>query len=140
MSQSHLFSLTSGALPSNRPTQSPDGSFLLDVPIPQLLREMQPDAKFVITLNDPVRRMFSDYWFLSDSLKPLRPGAPHNKSGEEFHHRAIQQVQRFHSCVSRYMRRMGKGDSHSEGAETQTAVPADKSDPDFPLWFRASQM
>jgi hypothetical protein len=119
-----------------RPTQSPDGTFLLDVPIPQLLREMQPDAKFIVTVNDPVRRMYSDYYFLHDNLKPLRPGMPHNKSGEEFHYRAEAQVRQFKACVQRYVSRL---------AGTPPSLHATNSVPDkdsdlFPLWFRASQM
>ena len=50
--------------------QSPDGTFLYDIPTPQLLREMQPDAKFIITLTDPVRR--SEYAHLVADLA----GAP----------------------------------------------------------------
>jgi hypothetical protein len=32
-------------------------------------REMQPNAKFIITLADPVRRHYSDYYFLNDNRK-----------------------------------------------------------------------
>lgn len=45
-----------------------------DIPPVQLIREIQPHAKFIITLNDPVKRMYSDYYFLEDTLKPVRPG------------------------------------------------------------------
>ncbi|CAM9315102.1 unnamed protein product, partial [Ectocarpus fasciculatus] len=67
------------------PTQSPDGTLLPEeIPAPQIIREMQPNAKFLITLSDPVNRMYSDYYFLDDSLKP--------KSPKEFHLRAEKQV------------------------------------------------
>ena len=47
------------------PVQNADGSVdNKDVPIPQLLREMQPFAKFIVTISDPVQRMYSDYYFL----------------------------------------------------------------------------
>ncbi len=47
------------------PVQDPDGSVDLSViPIPQLVREIQPHAKFIVTLTDPVSRMYSDYYFL----------------------------------------------------------------------------
>ena len=87
----------------NRPLQSPDGTFLYDIPTPQLLREMQPDAKFIITLTDPVRRMYSDYYFLHDNLKPLRVNMLHNKSAEQFHERVAKQVSEFNSCVKVYV-------------------------------------
>lgn len=132
----------SNASYSCRPTQSPDGSFLLDVPTPQLLRELQPDAKFIITLNDPVRRMYSDYYFLHDSLKPLRPGMHHNKSGEEFHHRAVQQVEAFEECVRGYTTRLkgAHGLAFYKNFADAVQVPPVKGDPDFPIWFRAAQM
>ena len=47
------------------PVQHPDGSVDPSViPIPQLVREMQPHAKFIVTLSDPVSSMYSDYYFL----------------------------------------------------------------------------
>jgi hypothetical protein len=95
------------------PTQSPDGDLLPEeVPPAQILREMQPHAKFLITLSDPVQRMYSDYYFLDDSLKPVdmmnrqRRGhdkadatAVHQKSPQEFHTRAVAQVSQFQQCV-----------------------------------------
>ena len=57
------------------PTQEPDGSMAPDdIPPVQIVREMQPSAKFIITLCDPVRRMYSDYNFLGDDLKPVKAG------------------------------------------------------------------
>lgn len=126
---------------NSRPTQSPDGKFLLDIPPAQLLREMQPDAKFIITLNDPVRRMYSDYYFLHDNLKPLRPGMLHNKSGEEFHLRTVQQLQLFDSCIQQYMTKM-RGHGVRGGAFNMLGAKKipQVGEETFPLWFRASQM
>lgn len=105
---------------------------------------MQPDAKFIVTVNDPVRRMYSDYYFLHDNLKPLRPGMPHNKSGEEFHQRAESQVREFRACVQRYVTRLSGHAQHpaahaAASAATVSASPS-RADGAFPLWFRASQM
>lgn len=84
------------------PTQSPDGTLLPEeIPAPQIIREMQPNAKFLITLSDPVNRMYSDYYFLDDSLKPVetvnrqqrkKSQDVHEKSPKEFHLRAEKQV------------------------------------------------
>ena len=65
------------SLPVYRPTQSPDGAFLPeDVPYAQLLRAMQPDARLILTLSDPVRRLYSDYYFLDDRYSfPLPPSS-----------------------------------------------------------------
>jgi hypothetical protein len=72
-------------------TQAPDGSSCPeDIPAPQILREMQPDAKFIISLTDPVKRMYSDYNFIDDNLLPVTPSSV--KSPEEFHMRAVSQV------------------------------------------------
>lgn len=141
-----------------RPLQAPDGSFLYDIPPAQLLREMQPDAKFIITLNDPVRRMYSDYYFLHDNLKPLRVNMMHNKSADEFHERAVRQVNEFNSCIRVYMdllkpqlqtltadKGANKG-SNSGGTNNSTSqfhmphltpLPGDEM---FPIWFRSAQM
>jgi hypothetical protein len=60
------------------PTQNADGSAMPgQVPVPQLLREMQPDAKFIITVTDPVRRTYSDYHFLDDNRKVRDPMGTH---------------------------------------------------------------
>lgn len=114
-----------------RPTQSPDGEALPeDIPPPQLLREMQPDAKFIITLADPVKRMYSDYYFLDDNLLPYRPkpGTPTTKSAQQFHSRCVKQVAEFESCVRR------------ETHKIQTANDLDFGKDDQGVWFRASQM
>jgi hypothetical protein len=115
------------------------------VPTPQLLREMQPDAKFIITVNDPVRRMYSDYYFLHDNLKPLRPGMPHNKSGEEFHERAAAQVRDFQECVAGYsaLLRESTGSlslTHLKNMKNKQHTSPSVGDVEFPVWFRAAQM
>ena len=47
--------------------QEPGTSTSADVPIPQLLRQMQPNARFLLTLAEPVKRMYSDYYFLDEN-------------------------------------------------------------------------
>ena len=73
-------------------TLSPD-----DIPPPQIIREMQPNAKFIITLCDPIKRMYSDYNFLGDDLKPVKHGPSSSKSPQQFHERAMQEVSFFSS-------------------------------------------
>lgn len=34
-------------------------------PIPVLVHTLQPHAKLIVTLAEPVRRMYSDYYFLT---------------------------------------------------------------------------
>ena len=142
-----------------RPLQSPDGSFLYDIPPTQLLREMQPDAKFIITLNDPVRRMYSDYYFLHDNLKPLRVNMMHNKSADEFHERVTKQVNEFNSCVHMYMNflkpqlkklttdtNIGGSSSNKMNSGNNTIrldmphLNLQPGDEMFPIWFRSAQM
>ena len=89
-----------------RPTQQPDGTFLpQDIPPSQLIREIQPQAKFIITITDPVKRFYSDYYFLGDDLRPVfRPGnrggshsgnPNQDKSPQQLHERVIDQIDLF---------------------------------------------
>lgn len=105
------------------PTQQPDGSVdLSDVPPPQLLRELQPSARFIITISDPVRRMYSDYYFLGDDLKPNR-NDKFVKSPEQFHKRSMEEIVRFQHClVDEIAKTSPQPGSHDLG-----------------IWFRASQ-
>jgi len=90
------------------PTQDPDGSLSpQDIPAPQIIREMQPNAKFIITLCDPVKRMYSDYNFLGDDLKPVKSPKGRSrgsesgpkKSPEEFAARALTEVSSIKACI-----------------------------------------
>lgn len=132
------------------PTQGPDGAFQdWDVPPQQLLREIQPDAKFILTLADPVRRMYSDYYFLEDNLRVVRPGGATSKSAQQFHDRAVEQVETFRLCVKNYVQtlRADVASHHyvipNSDSDILTAVkdslPLEYHDV-LPLWFRASQM
>ena len=44
-------------------TQRHDGVDSKMVPVPQLLHFMVPEAKLVVSLAEPSRRTYSDYWF-----------------------------------------------------------------------------
>ncbi len=151
------YSFITTLLTSSRPTQNADGSHLPhDIPPNQIIHTMQPGAKFIVTLSNPTDRMYSDYNFLNDDLKPVRPEKleKSHKSPLEFHSRAEAQISMFHSCVNNYvvsMKRDNKaildilfGDAappqkRNEG-ENEEVLISDKSHPDFAIWFRASQM
>ena len=62
---------------------------------------MQPNAKFIISLSDPVQRLYSDYHFLDDDRTVVRPGKPvvTEKSAEIFHERCVEQVRLMELCV-----------------------------------------
>jgi hypothetical protein len=131
------------------PTQSPDGAFLTyDVPPQQMIREIQPDAKFLITVSDPTRRMYSDYYFLEDNLKPVRPGGARTKSAHEFHKRVTNQINNFNRCIDEYMDILSTEVTHfqnayitaSEYAKAVENMLSPKYIQQFPLWFRAAQM
>ena len=116
-----------------RPTQSPDGSFLPnEIPPSQMLREMQPDAKFLITLSDPVKRMYSDYYFLDDNLLPVRIGAEgaSSKSAEAFHQRSKFQVDEMLLCISNREQELLPKQGEADATELEKNQ----------IWFRASQM
>lgn len=114
--------------------------------------------KFIITLSDPVKRCYSDYYFLDDhSLKPLRVGTPNGKSAAQFHHRMESQVHEFQACVSQYEKRLHQLLKVSKSEDNFTDLREDNSNSDSgdssssnsggdssgykgPIWFRASQM
>lgn len=125
----------------SRPTQSPDGSFLPnEIPPAQLLREIQPNAKFIITLSDPVKRMYSDYYFLEDNLKPVRPGEGNSKSADQFHERSALQVMQFNSCVKQYEADMQQNNGDIVKAGKRSRTVGNLETENLPLWFRAAQM
>ena len=60
-----------------------------DMPIPLLLRALQPQARLIISLADPVRRMYSDYFFLTSNSVAFDTDG---KSPVLFHDIATDQV------------------------------------------------
>ncbi len=97
-----------------------------------MLREMQPDAKLLVTVSDPVKRMYSDYYFLDDNLLPVRPGAEgaSHKSAESFHERSKAQVDGMLLCISDNERELVSKEVNSDLTELRKKQ----------IWFRASQM
>lgn len=54
------------------------------------IHKVQPNAKIIIMLRDPVERLYSDYLYFKMA----------NKSVEDFHQKVIEAVRLFQSCVS----------------------------------------
>uniref|UniRef100_A0AAQ5YE57 Sulfotransferase n=1 Tax=Amphiprion ocellaris TaxID=80972 RepID=A0AAQ5YE57_AMPOC len=54
------------------------------------IHAVQPDAKIIIMLRDPVERLYSDYLYFKMA----------NKSAEDFHQKVTESVQLFQSCLS----------------------------------------
>ncbi|KAK2921754.1 carbohydrate sulfotransferase 15-like [Channa argus] len=54
------------------------------------IHAVQPSAKILIMLRDPVERLYSDYLYFKMA----------NKSAEDFHQKVIESVQLFQSCLS----------------------------------------
>lgn len=55
-----------------------------------IIHAVQPDAKIIIMLRDPVERLYSDYLYFTLA----------NKSAEDFHQKVVESVQLFQSCLS----------------------------------------
>lgn len=106
-----------------------------------MIREMQPHAKFLITINDPVKRMFSDYYFLMDNMKPIRPDEKdETKSSQQFHQRSELQVSQFRQCVQERSTEMQRtGAAKVVDGEEQGLTARDYEEGGVG-WFRASQM
>ncbi|XP_026165858.1 carbohydrate sulfotransferase 15-like [Mastacembelus armatus] len=54
------------------------------------IHTVQPSAKIIIMLRDPVERLYSDYLYFKMA----------NKSAEDFHVKVVESVQLFQSCLS----------------------------------------
>ncbi|KAI3363305.1 hypothetical protein L3Q82_011935 [Scortum barcoo] len=58
--------------------------------VQDFIHTVQPDAKIIIMLRDPVERLYSDYLYFKVA----------NKSAEDFHQKVIESIQLFQSCLS----------------------------------------
>uniref|UniRef100_A0A3P9KJN9 Sulfotransferase n=1 Tax=Oryzias latipes TaxID=8090 RepID=A0A3P9KJN9_ORYLA len=58
--------------------------------VQDFIHTVQPDAKIIIMLRDPVERLYSDYLYFILA----------NKSVEDFHHRVKESIQLFQVCLS----------------------------------------
>ncbi|XP_037542242.1 carbohydrate sulfotransferase 15 [Nematolebias whitei] len=54
------------------------------------IHTVQPGARIIIILRDPVERLYSDYLYFTMA----------NKSAEDFHQKVVESVQLFQSCLS----------------------------------------
>ena len=103
---------------------------------------MQPNAKFIITLSDPVQRLYSDYYFLEDDRSVVKQrnlsGKVSTKSAKAFHERSLQQINQMKTCiqeeVTRLLRDSGVNSQDVKGKEAAAMQTGS------PYWFRASQM
>lgn len=43
-----------------------------EFPPSQIIHALQPQAKFIISLCNPVKRLYSDYHFLADDSRPVK--------------------------------------------------------------------
>ncbi|XP_071815925.1 carbohydrate sulfotransferase 15-like [Apostichopus japonicus] len=59
--------------------------------LPDVLKAIQPEAKFFIILRDPVERLFSDYHYFGDF----------RRTPEDFHRKVLIALQEFHKCKQR---------------------------------------
>ena len=101
-----------------------------------MIREMQPDAKFIITLADPVQRLYSDYYFLEDDRSVShRAGAGTTKSAVVFHARVEEQIEMMKKCIQEEVTQLL---SLSGSPDDEEALRAGQEG--SPQWFRASQM
>ncbi|KAM4591487.1 carbohydrate sulfotransferase 15-like isoform 2-T2 [Odontesthes bonariensis] len=58
--------------------------------VQDFIHAVQPDARIIIMLRDPVERLYSDYLYFTTA----------EKSAEDFHQKVTESVQLFQSCLS----------------------------------------
>jgi hypothetical protein len=97
---------------------------------------MQPDAKFIITLADPVQRLYSDYYFLEDDRSVAnRGGKATTKSAVAFHLRVEEQIEQMKNCIQDEVTKQLSVSGSLDAEEARKAGQEGS-----PQWFRASQM
>ncbi|XP_075999751.1 carbohydrate sulfotransferase 15 [Genypterus blacodes] len=60
--------------------------------IQDFVHALQPDARFIVMLRDPVERLYSDYLYFGIA----------NKSAEDFHEKVSESLQLFEGCLTEY--------------------------------------
>uniref|UniRef100_H3DQ19 Sulfotransferase n=1 Tax=Tetraodon nigroviridis TaxID=99883 RepID=H3DQ19_TETNG len=60
--------------------------------IQDFLHALQPHARFIVMLRDPVERLYSDYLYFGIA----------NKSAEDFHEKVSESLQLFEGCLTEY--------------------------------------
>lgn len=89
-------------------TQAFDGSDTGAAPVPQLLRALVPTAKLIVTLAEPARRSYSDYWFLTERgvVRPdfgdSKPQHHPEQSPEDFDAKMRIDTQAMELCFDRF--------------------------------------
>ncbi|TNN03443.1 hypothetical protein fugu_000472 [Takifugu bimaculatus] len=63
--------------------------------IQDFVHALQPHARFIVMLRDPVERLYSDYLYFGIS----------NKSAEDFHEKVSESLQLFEGCLTEYTMR-----------------------------------
>ncbi|XP_062330740.1 carbohydrate sulfotransferase 15-like isoform X1 [Osmerus eperlanus] len=63
--------------------------------IQDFVHALQPDARFIVMLRDPVERLYSDYLYFGIA----------NKSAEDFHEKVSESLQLFEGCLTEYRMR-----------------------------------
>ncbi|KAL0964791.1 hypothetical protein UPYG_G00329020 [Umbra pygmaea] len=63
--------------------------------IQDFIHAVQPNARFIIMLRDPVERLYSDYLYFGIA----------NKSAEDFHEKVSESLQIFEGCLTEYSMR-----------------------------------
>lgn len=96
-----------------------------------MVREIQPEAKFLLTISDPVHRMYSDYYFLDDNLRPVKPGQVNSKSAKQFHERVVEQIEGINACINQEISLLISDNIYPSSSDKSVGSA---------LWFRASQM
>ena len=129
-----------------RPTQQPDGTLSpISIPAPQIIRELQPNAKFIITLSDPVQRLYSDYYFLEDDRSVVKQNRINSniksstKSAKAFHGRVVEQIDQMQSCIEEEMSSL-LSTGRVKNKENEENKEVEGTEVGGPNWFRASQM
>ena len=74
--------------------------------LPSVIHELTPTARFIVIMRDPVKRLFSDFWFFCSNQNWVRKNGrvvvpdSYIESGRQiFHNLTAEAINSFHSCV-----------------------------------------
>ena len=74
--------------------------------VPLVVHRVLPDAKFVVIMRNPVKRIFSDYWYFcaaANDWKSSKDNIPKkymNNAPQIFHDIVAKAIQKYRQCVS----------------------------------------
>ena len=70
--------------------------------MPAIIPEVLPDSKFIVTMRNPVKMMYSAFWFSCTTNNITVPEHTRLRGPSIFHERVVIKLRQFRRCLQRY--------------------------------------